>query len=217
VITRFGGEIGALHPHELKRTGQHQQALNAMHAKLNLLVPIPTEEWDFFSLLTSHRIIAKNSCFVQMGESIVDIGFCVNGLFRLYYTTADGNEFNKNFCTNGDFVTCYSALLQNVPAFFSIQALANSSLITVEYRHFQSLRTRHICWEQLARLVAEMLYLHKETRERELLLLSAEERYLRFMRRFGPLADQIPLYHAASYLGITPVALSRIRRRLNLG
>jgi CRP-like cAMP-binding protein len=203
--------------HKPNKSEAHQEALSIMCSQINRVVPVPTEEWERFSSLTSYRRITKNSHFAQANEPISEIGFCVNGLFRLYYTTADGNEFNKNFCASGDFVTCYSALLQHVPAYFSIQALADSSLITIAYADFEALRPRHLCWEQLGRLVAEMLYLNKETRERELLLLSAEERYRLFMQRFGELCEQIPLYHAASYLGITPVALSRIRRKLNLG
>ncbi|MCH1627792.1 Crp/Fnr family transcriptional regulator [Ferdinandcohnia quinoae] len=191
-------------------------ALNMLYTHLNQVVPIPSEEWDFFLTLISYRSIQKNSHFVQTDDDINEIGFCVKGLFRLYYVTPDGNEFNKNFCKAGDFVTCYSALLQNAPSYFSIQALSESHLIIFKYQDFQALRNRHMCWERLGSFIAEMLYLNKEIRERELLLFSAEKRYRLFLERFSSISEQIPIYHAASYLGITPVALSRIRRKINL-
>lgn len=188
--------------------------MKVLSRELNKMVSIPPREWDFFTSLTSKRIVSKNAHFVKTGDGIESVAFCVSGLFRLYYTTSDGVEYNKSFCTKGDFVTSYSSLLENVPSYLSIQALADSMLIVFPYRDFQSLYAQHVCWERLGRLIAEKLFLSKETRERELLMFSAEERYRLFLKRFGPLAEQIPQYHITSYLGITPVALSRIRRRL---
>jgi CRP-like cAMP-binding protein len=101
-----------------------------------------------------------------------------------------------------------------MPSYFSVQSLADSELITFRYKDFQALYDRHVCWERLGRIIAEQLFINKETRERELLLLSAEARYRMFLERYGHLSGQIPQYHVASYLGITPVALSRIRRSL---
>jgi len=135
-------------------------------------------------------------------------------LFRLYYTTPDGSEYNKSFCSGNDFVASYGSLLTGTPASLSIQALTDSKLIVIPYAKFQMLYDRHACWERLGRLLVERLFVKKESRERDFLLLSAEARYLKFMESYGPLAANIPQYHIASYLGITPVALSRIRNRL---
>ncbi|WP_159881489.1 Crp/Fnr family transcriptional regulator [Paenibacillus puerhi] len=187
---------------------------DSLYVEMMKRVQIPPEEWEYFRALTSRRAIAKGSHFIQAGEEADSIGFCVGGLFRLYYTTPDGVEFNKSFCTKNDFVTSYSSLLQEVPSYFSIQALADSELIAFRYRELQALYDRHVCWERLGRIIAEHMFMNKETRERELLLLSAEDRYRLFQQRFGHLSHLIPQYHIASYLGITAVALSRIRRRL---
>ncbi|MCP4271690.1 MAG: Crp/Fnr family transcriptional regulator, partial [Gammaproteobacteria bacterium] len=72
---------------------------------------------------------------------------------------------------------------------------------------------QHRCWEKLGRLLAEQLYIKKETREAEFLLDDAETRYLNFQTNYPGLEDRLTQYHVASYLGITPVMLSRIRRR----
>lgn len=188
--------------------------LNGLHAVLNKLADVPQSEWELFCSLLTYRTISKSSHFVQAGEELDVIGFCLEGLFRLYYTTADGAEYNKSFCGKYEFVTSYSALLQHEAAHFSIQALADSRLALFRYSDFQQLYKRHICWERIGRILAEQLYLQKETREREFLLLGAEQRYRLFLQRYESIADSIPQYHIASYLGITPVALSRIRARL---
>lgn len=186
----------------------------SIYSRLQKISPLPYEEWKAFKELSVHKTIAKNSHFIRAGELVDSISLCINGLFRLYYTTPDGNEFNKSFCTKHDFITSYSSLLQNIPSFFSIQSLTDSELIVIRYQDFQSLYPRHVCWERLGRIIAEQLFIKKEMRERELLLLSAEARYLLFLKKYGHVALNIPQYHIASYLGITPVALSRIRRKL---
>lgn len=192
------------------------QLWDHLYLQLNKKVHIPHEEWRYFQTLAVYQVVHKHQHFVQAGAYSDFIGLCIDGLFRLYYTTPDGVEFNKNFCSKFDFVASYSAILQEVPSYFSIQAMTDSHLITFRHRDLQSLYTRHICWEQLGRHIAEQLFVNKEIRERELLMLSAESRYRLFLSRFSDLSDQIPQYHIASYLGITPVALSRIRRKINL-
>jgi CRP-like cAMP-binding protein len=192
-----------------------EQMWESSYASLQQISPVPREEWNVFKALLVHKTIEKNSHFVRAGEPTDSIGLCVSGLFRMYYTTPDGQEFNKSFCDKHNFVASYSSLLQGTPAFFSIQALVHSELIVIRYKDFQSLYDRHVCWERLGRNITEQLYVKKEMRERELLLLSAEDRYKLFLGKYGHLISHIPQYHIASYLGITPVALSRIRRNLS--
>src|SRR5690625_5250024 len=185
-----------------------------MWGALTAHTTVPHEEWDFFRTLLQIKTIQKNNYFLKVGDNVPFIGFCVEGLFRLFYNTIEGNEYNKSFCSKGDFVTCYSAILQKKTATFSIQAVMESTLIIIPYQAFTKLFERHICWVIIAKCIAEQLYLNKEMREQDLLLLSAEERYLKFSRDYQHLVDHIPQYQIASYIGITPVALSRIRRKL---
>ena len=93
-------------------------------------------------------------------------------------------------------------------------ALMDSELLVIRFRDFEALFDRHACWERVGRKIAEGMFISKERRERELLMLSAEERYRLFLGRYKHLEKRIPQYQIAAYLGITPVALSRIRRRL---
>ncbi|EFM08597.1 putative transcriptional regulator, Crp/Fnr family [Paenibacillus curdlanolyticus YK9] len=189
----------------------------ALRAALQRIAPIPDAQWASFRSIASRQSIAKQVHWLQAGEPARLIGFCTSGLFRMYYATPSGEEYNKSFCGTADFIASYSSLLLDAPAFFSIQALADSELLVFRYSEFRSLFDKHPCWERIGRVLIEQLYIKKETRERELLILSAEARYRQFLDHYGPLAAAIPQYHIASYLGITPVALSRIRRRINLG
>lgn len=189
----------------------------SVYTSLQEISPISREEWIAFRELAEFKAVKKNSHLIRAGEFADSIGVCVSGLFRLYYITPDGDEFNKSFCAKHDFVASYSSLLLNSPSFFSIQALMNSELVVIGYRELQSLYSRHVGWERLSRVLIEHLYVKKETREQELLMFSAEDRYAIFLKKYGHMIKHIPQYQIASYLGTTPVALSRIRKKINLG
>lgn len=172
-----------------------------IYSQFQKISPVPDDEWEAFQAICSHKFIAKDDHFIRAGEHTEWIGICVSGLFRFYYTTPSGDEFNKNFSSKHDFITSYSSLLQNTPSFFSIQSLMDSELIIFRNEDFQSLYSRHPCWDRLGRIVIEQLYVKKEIRERELLTLSAEARYLLFLERYGHLTSYIPQYHMLLTLG----------------
>ncbi len=131
--------------------------------------------------------------------------------FVFFYQTADGKEFNKSFVAENQFLAAYSAFLTQSTPRYSIQALEDSHLLVADLKAIVSLFDERSCWERLGRVFTEQLFIRKETREAEFLLDDAKTRYQTFLGTFGALEDRLPQYHFASYLGITPVALSRIR------
>jgi len=102
----------------------------------------------------------------------------------------------------------------DIPCRSHIQAMEDSELLIGDYDRMKKLYARNAGWQELGRRIAENFYVGKERREYELLQLSASERYLMFDQEYPGLARRIPQYYVASYLGITPVALSRIVSRL---
>lgn len=177
------------------------------------LSSVPSDQWEQFSAILRERHIEKNDYFIRAGQVPPEFGFVASGLMRLYYLTEEGNEFTKAFCLENSFVTSYSALLLNKPSGLFIQALENTVLLVGDFDEFRKLYNKHICWQELGRKIAENLFIKKEERESPLLLDSAEIRYTKFLKEYPLLDKRIPQYHIASYLGITPVALSRIRAR----
>jgi CRP-like cAMP-binding protein len=144
------------------------------------------------------------------------IGFVISGLLRLYYVDTDGNEFTKSFCTENSFVAAYSALLLKQPSRMFIQALENTSLLVADYSTYRSLSESQLSLQQLNCKIAESLFIKKERREATLLLDDAKTRYLNFLEEYPGLETRLKQYHIASYLGITPVSLSRVRAQLKL-
>ena len=151
--------------------------------------------------------------FQRVDEQANEICFVNAGLLRMYYTTADGKEMNKSFILENGFAGAYSAWLSRTPSRFSIQTMETSHLLVAQINDVTAMFSQHSCWERLGRLLVEQLYVRKEQREAEFLLDDAETRYMHFRQRYPDLEKRIAQYHVASYLGITPVALSRIRNK----
>lgn len=160
------------------------------------------------------QTIQKGVFFQYEGEMSHHIAFVAAGLFRMYYQLEDGREFCTNFCRSGHFLGNYGVFIRGRPSSVNIQALENSRVLLLPFDTIRELIDQSPAWTHFGRRLAENLFIEKEDRERELLLLTAEERYLIFHRSLRRMEERIAHYHIASYLGITPVALSRIRGRL---
>ncbi len=175
---------------------------------------IPEEEWAFVVKHIYKQRYEESTFLVQAGEQVDSFFFITKGLVRFYYTTESGKEFNKHFAGESGYAGSYISVILGIPCPYSIEALEQTELLVLENRLLQELYNRHPFWERLGRVNAERLAILKEFREKEFLLDSAEVRYRRFLKEFPDLVDRIPQYHIASYLGITDVALSRIRKKM---
>ncbi len=180
-------------------------------------IAVPDSEWEFLRPQLVECWFEKNQYMVHAGEVANNFYFIVSGLVRFFYSTLDGKEFNKYFAMEDGFAGSFHSLVLGAPCGYFIQALETTNAVILPNSLMHQLYTRHPCWERMGRMTAENLVLIKEAREKELLLDSLETRYRRFLKEFPGLVNRMPQYHIASYLGVTDVALSRIRRKINLG
>lgn len=180
-------------------------------AAVRRLAPVPPEQWVKLEAHLRPRRLAKGRNFIEPGQPADEAAIVVSGLLRFYYTDADGREATKAFRGPGEMVAAYAELLDRRPSRTTIEALEDSELLVVRYDRFTALYKAHACWQELGRVIAEDHYRQRERREQELLLDSATKRYRTFLKEKPELAAKLPQKLIASYLGITPVALSRIR------
>lgn len=193
---------------------KEQKRLEQFKMIVDSLVTVPKSEWEFFIQHLSERTFEKNEYLVRAGDVVKNFYFINKGLVRFFYSTEDGKEFNKHFAMENGFAGSFHSLILHKPCSFFIQALEKTEIIVLPNHILNEFYDRHPSWERLGRKNAEQLALIKEAREKELLLDSLEIRYRRFLKQFPGLADRIPQYHIASYLGVTDVALSRIRKKI---
>lgn len=150
----------------------------------------------------------------RAGDTDDSIFFVNKGLLRFYYITEDGKEHNKSFSIENQFAGGLSISDQSIPTRYFIQAMEESQVLRIPLNDLNGLFSISHTWANLGRIFMESVAVRKSLREAEFLLDSAETRYREFNRLNPELTSRLPLYHITSYLGITDVALSRIRKRI---
>lgn len=191
-------------------TPDYLQLSNAIQS----LGKIPADELSKLIGCFQPQTLKPGDFLLRAGEIPSQIGFVVAGILRLYYVNLAGSEFTKSFCPENHFVTAYSALILKQPAQFFIAALEESLLLVIDYGEYTKLCTEHPCLQIINHKLVEALFIKKEKREAELLLDDATTRYQKFLLDYPNLENRVKQYHIASYLGISPVSLSRIRKTL---
>lgn len=189
-------------------TGLHN--LRTAFEKLSVL---PDSEWNYISGRLAARNYRAEEFLIRAGEPATEFFFIVKGLTRFFYVTPEGKEFNKFFALENELAGSHWYKM-NAPCPYSVQAVEDTETIVMPAALIEEAYNRHPSWERIGRLFAERLSLMKELREKEFLLDPAEARYRRFLQEYPDLSRRIPQYHIASYLGITDVALSRIRKKM---
>lgn len=158
--------------------------------------------------------LARYAFLTRAGDPLDRVAFVARGLLGLHYAGRDGTERTQGFRAEGQLVCAYGAALRGEPADLFIRALEESVLLVASRTAFEGLRAGHPAWRDLTRRLTEDLYLRQERRQRELLLDDAATRYLSFLKEEPAVARRLTQRQIASYIGVTPVALSRIRARL---
>lgn len=151
---------------------------------------------------------------VRQGEYAPNLYFICEGLVKMYYITADGKEFVKSFISEGQISGSLSSLMDGRESTFSIVCLEPVKAEVVSYDVFQKLVEADPEMLRFGYRFFQTLALKKELREHSFLCLTPQDRYQQFMEDNAQLADRVTQADIARYLGITPVALSRIRGRL---
>ena len=192
-----------------------KQILNTFLEQLKSISPIPNEELEKLKLISKVTHLKKGDYFLRQGDNSSHIAFVVKGLFRMSYLTEDGKEFTKGFLPENDFLVPYSALIEKRESYFSIEALEDSTIVVIDYLKWKELLKEEISWNKFLIVILEQAFCKKERREREFLLFDAKTRYESFLNTYPKLSHRIKQHILASYLGISPVTLSNLRKEKN--
>jgi CRP-like cAMP-binding protein len=175
---------------------------------------IPAPEWQKMTGLFTPLHVDKNEYFIRQGDPPERLAIIVSGIFRVYCITESGDDKTLAFRTKGMALAAYTPFLENKRTWFSIQALEAGELVYILLDDFKKLTLGHPCWEKATKEYFIQLYIEKEEREKSFLTENAKTRYLRFKNKNPELEKRVHNFYVASYLGISPVSLSRIRGEL---
>lgn len=170
------------------------------------------ESAEALATITKERVIHKNEYFVQEGGFPKTVAFVCSGLFSQYYLSSEGEVVIKKFFPENSFMASLSALITAEPSVFSIKALEESTIIEYNFSTFKDLFNQH---PDLSQLYINYLEQHwvveKEPLEISYRHDNATTRYRNFVQAYPGLETRIKQHEIASFLGITPTQLSRIR------
>ena len=184
-----------------------------MKSYLRGFVQFTDGELHAFTSLFREERLTKNDHFAQAGEYADQLGFLAEGVMRAYFRNKSGHEYNKTFFAPPSFVAPYVSLTTKQKNLINIQCLTHCRLFLADFGSIEQLYGTYPKVESLARKLAEHKFALKEKREIELVTLEAVQRYEIFKREHPGLENQISQYHIASYLGVSPTQLSRIRAK----
>ena len=150
-------------------------------------------------------------CDIQtIGHTCKTIYFVKKGCVRIYYFKED-NDITESFEFENAFVARAESLFTGKPSLKAIQAIEDTSLIAIDSNKLFQLFDSHSDLERLFRKIIEASYVNTVNRIESLQFNTADQRYYNLLKDHKNILKRIPLKLIASYLGITPVSLSRIR------
>lgn len=177
---------------------------------------VSIEEKDVEELEASftRRKILKGHHLIKVGEFCKEIFFIKSGRLRVYYLDEKGNEVTCFFFEENQFVSSYTSFLTNAPTKENIQAIADCEVFTISRDRLDKVSIQIPTLHIFRRIMAENLFIAMERRISMLQSQTAQERYEKTIKETPELILNIPLQYTASFLGITPQHLSRLRKEL---
>ena len=179
-------------------------------------VAVSDADWQLFSSKLKVRTFKKKTTILGVGETENYISFIEEGIARFLIPKEDEEkDLTFGFCFKNEFVSAYDSFLTRKPSLYQLQALSDITMWSISHEDLQEVYEKSFAGNVIGRLSSERLFLIKSKREQSLLNESAEERYLNLFTERPNLIKEIPLKYVASYIGVTPQALSRIRKRIS--
>lgn len=180
-----------------------------LKALIDQHVALEEGAWEKLQQSITFKHLKRKEHFLRQGELARHIGLITQGYARLYYLQ-DGKEITKDFNFENFFCGSYASFSLQQPSRFNVVAMEDLTLILLNREIFR-LFDLYPGLQKFGRLMIERMFIRKELRESSFLLDSAEERYRELRAQFPGIELRVPQKYLASYLGITPETLSRIR------
>mgnify|MGYP001243344849 CR=1 FL=1 len=177
-------------------------------------VSLSDNEWELFASKLSREVVPAKAVVLEIGQVENYLSFIEKGIIRFYIPKED-NDLTFSFSFQNGFVSAYDSFLSRTPSCYRVETITETILWRISYEALQTIYAETKAGNKIGRLAGEELFQKKARRELSFLNESPEERYLKMFKEQPHILQQIPLKYIASYIGITPQALSRIRKRIS--
>ena len=187
--------------------------MNSLKLFLEQHLALSDSDWQYIAGRVDMVSLTKKSMLTDQGKKEGKVYFIDEGVLRLFHD-GENKEITLSFGFPNSFISSYSSFLTGEESEFALEALTSCRLIGIDKSQLEDIYLNTDCGQELGRVFAEDLFVYMSRRETSFLLRSPTERYLDLFNHQPQLIREIPLKYLASYIGITPQALSRIRAKI---
>ena len=180
----------------------------------NRILPLDEQEIAFVHKVYTERRIKRRQFILQEGDVSKHGSFIVEGCFRTYLVDSNGKEHNLQFAIENWWIGDIGSFYTDTSSKLNIEALENSIILQIKKVDQLKLFTDYPKFNQIFRVLAENAMVGLQRRVLQNISSTAEERYLDFVERYPQLFNRISNVQIASYLGVTPEFLSKIRNKI---
>jgi len=189
---------------------------NANFTFLNSFAEIDEDSFKKLEKIASYKTLKKNEIIAKEDEiPSPKVYMLVSGIMRAYINVESGKQYNKKLFAPKSFVGPLTAIITKKPSKLTYETLTECKVLEANFEAFLDMCKTDIKLSNFYNRILEILFIEYERRNIELMSLNATERYLNLRRRIPNIDDLIPQFQIASFLNITPVQLSRVRKKLN--
>ena len=183
-----------------------------MIEKLRTYIDFDEDEERFIRSIFKPKVLAKGEHLLLAGDVCHEAAFIERGVFRSYINTGE-RDATFYFAAENDFISDYSSFLPRTPSDKNIQALETAEIRVISFGGLEEFYRNVAAGERFGRLIAQEIFLDSIQQLASFYSDKPAVRYQDFVHRFPHLVGRLPQYYIASYVGIEPQSLSRIRRR----
>ena len=186
-------------------------SINQLIAYFNHYIPLRKEEKEELVNRVTEKKVKRRQFVLQQGDVCRHYNFVVSGCLKMYAVDNNGAEHNLQFASGNEWITDISSFHSTKPSVLYIEAIEPSTILQIALTDLIYLYQHHPKFDRIFRVVIENKYIELQNRILQNISSTAEERYLAFLDQYPDLANRLPNTQIASYLGITPEFLSKIR------
>ena len=176
---------------------------------------ISEEEREELKSVYKPKLIKKGEFLTEYGKPSSEIAFIVHGFIRVYVIDLEGNEVTLYLKGKGNFIGAFTSFITRKPNKEYVQALTDTEILAISYDDLSMLYEKSHTWSKAGLHVMEDLFMNTTRRTISFVRKTAEERYRYIMEKEPDLLLNVPLQIMASYLGMKPETMSRIRARIS--
>lgn len=188
--------------------------INSLLDSIQNLITLSPAELDIVTSLFKEKTYKKGDYFLTEGQICKQVGFVAKGLMR-YYINHDGEEKTYAFSQENNYVCNYESFLPQSPSSKIIQALEDSHVLVISHNDLQLFYANVREGERFGRIAIENVFLQLLRDLTSFYTETPELRYERLIKKHADLQQRMSQYHIASYVGVKPQSLSRIRKRIS--